>query len=600
MQPSEAIIHKILLDTKGNAPFPTIADRPPWDARKEHPTAVLARQEAEAALGQPVPALPATLYLDTQRTGRRGPFQKLYFGRRATLTYLTLTECLENQGRFLDAIVDYIWAICEESTWVVPAHANGLPDTEFGWVDLFAAGTAEWLSEVDYLLGDKLPAVVRKRIRHEVQRRVVEPYLTHTEWGWLGGTGHANNWNAVCNLGVVSAALLLETDLMLQARVMAKALASLPAYLASFDADGCTSEGPGYWSYGFGCYAMLAHFVESRTEGKLRLLDGERFQKICRFPVQLELSPGKFAAFSDALEKTIVPAGICCWLAERCGVPELGALGRRHLRLPEHNLHHLSQYTLRNLLWGDPAPATQEGLQATTWYGGFQWLISRVDPCDAAGLVLAAKAGHNDEDHNQNDLGQFIVHSGCESLILDLGRPDYTRQFFGPDRYTFLEARSGGHCVPLVNGFEQLPGREYAARLVRTEFSAYGDTMELELAGAYPAEAGIASIFRKVALVRTTPSGEVLVRDHFRFAGGKGLYESRLHTFGEIDLIRPGYVRITGRQATAGLYYDPGSVQFEAETVKPEANSLWGPLMYRLRFLVKAREGTVALRIQPE
>jgi len=116
-------------------------------------------------MAEPVPALPATLFLDYARTGNRGRFESAMFARRDRLHALVLAECVENKGRFLDAIADTAWAIAEESSWTVPAHQGaqrapgGLPDTTEPVVDLFSAQTAHSLAWTCYLLGNGLDAV---------------------------------------------------------------------------------------------------------------------------------------------------------------------------------------------------------------------------------------------------------------------------------------------------------------------------------------------------------------------------------------------------------------------------------------------------------
>lgn len=606
---SEAVLYKMLLDTPWTPPFPSVVDRSAWSLREDHPVAAVAREVAESALTEPVPALPATLYRDFNRNGKRMPFEVPYFARRSRLGCLAIAECLEDSGRYLDAIIDLIWAMCEETTWVPNAHArlqgDTLPDVENPVIDLFSASTGMLLAETDHLLGDKLPPAVRKRIRVEARRRLTDPFLRRSDWGWLGPEGHANNWNAVCNNGVVATTLYLVDDPMVQARVIAKALASLPAYLKSFDADGCTSEGATYWGFGFGNYVMLAQLVESRTGGQVRLLDGEWFQKIAQFPVRMEMSDGKFVHFSDCNEDLVVAAGIHCWLGRRCSVPELEAQGRRHL--PRLRAEHLRgdfflrglfrpEFILRALLWADGSPANVVGQPATAFYQGYQWLVSRFNPADDKGLVLAAKGGHNAEDHNHNDVGQVIVHLNGESLIRDLGRQVHTKEFFGTGRYKMLECRSGGHCVPVVNGVEQAPGEQFAATLIGTEFTSDGDVMELELAAAYPAEAGATSIRRRVSLRRTTPKGEVLITDTFALLRA-GTFESRLHTFGRVEQVTHGHFRIIGQKATVGIYHNGA---FATEAVLPEANSLWTGVLHRLKFTLNAAQGQLSLRIVPE
>ncbi|MEZ4675074.1 MAG: hypothetical protein R2932_12605 [Caldilineaceae bacterium] len=157
-------------------PFPTIVERAPWaalPARLRQQTV----EVGEAALDAAWPALPATLFLQFARNGNRRNYEIAHFERRGRLNELVMAECVENQGRFLDEIVNGIWAICEESFWGVPAHigaqeaGRGLPDPR-GFVDLFAAETGALLAWTDYLLDERLDDVapmVRWRIADEIQ-----------------------------------------------------------------------------------------------------------------------------------------------------------------------------------------------------------------------------------------------------------------------------------------------------------------------------------------------------------------------------------------------------------------------------------------------
>ena len=77
--------------------------------------------------------------------------------------------------------------------------------------------------------------------------------------------------------------------------------------------------------------------------------------------------------------------------------------------------------------------------------------------------MLATKGGHNGEMHNQNDVGNVIVHVDGESVISDIGRGRYTKAYFGPERYEHIANSSRGHSVPVPNGQEQLPGGEHGA-----------------------------------------------------------------------------------------------------------------------------------------
>ncbi len=52
------------------------------------------------------------------------------------MTNLALAECLEGQGRFLDPLLNMVWAILEESSWSLPAHQIVSTDMTRHHIDL--------------------------------------------------------------------------------------------------------------------------------------------------------------------------------------------------------------------------------------------------------------------------------------------------------------------------------------------------------------------------------------------------------------------------------------------------------------------------------
>ena len=74
------------------------------------------------------------------------------------------------------------------------------------------------------------------------------------------------------------------------------------------------------------------------------------------------------------------------------------------------------------------------------------WMVARQAPEDPGALVLATKGGHNGELHNQNDVGNVIVHVETESVISDIGRGRYTKAYFGPERYEHIAKLQGTLC----------------------------------------------------------------------------------------------------------------------------------------------------------
>ena len=112
------------------------------------------------------------------------------------------------------------------------------------------------------------------------------------------------------------------------------------------------------------------------------------------------------------------------------------------------------------------------------------------------GLFCAMKGGHNAENHNHNDVGAFLLYADGEPAVVDVGNMVYTAKTFGPERYTLFNTRSKNHNLPLIGQSEQAAGRAHCARDVR--FLEGG--MELDIAAAYPKEAGVLRLRRRCAL----------------------------------------------------------------------------------------------------
>ena len=236
-------LRQILLQRDKWHPYPTLAERDFWNSLPEE-TRRANIELAEKTLGQDWPALPAALYLEFARIGNRRNYEDPYFERRDRLENLVIAECIEGKGRFLDEIVNGLWTIMEETSWVIPAHIGaqkagvGLPDPDEPVVDLFSAETVSLLAWTDYLIGselDKVSPLVRKRLKEEATKRVLVPCLERDDFWWMGFTGeHINNWNPWCNSNWLTAVLLLEDNEEKRLGAVAKIFRSLDQFTGSY------------------------------------------------------------------------------------------------------------------------------------------------------------------------------------------------------------------------------------------------------------------------------------------------------------------------------------------------------------------------------
>ena len=523
---------------------------------------LLAQARADATA--PVPGLPMELYLEFMRTGRREGYEDAQRARRQMLYRLTLAEWLEPTGAFIAPIENLAFARLEETNWAWPAHAR-LPDfPDRPTLDLAAAMTALDLAELDYLLGERLSAPLRARLRSEVNRRAIGPFAERNDHWWLHSTPakQVNNWTAVCVAGVVGAACYLEPDLDRLAEIITRGLHSLADYLETFDGQGGSSEGPDYWSYGFGNFVVLAQILAARTGGQIDLLDDALVREIAQFPLRTILTQGLWASFSDSDSKPQFHPGLLSYLADQLNLPALTELGTQN----NFTVEGFNQFAwpLRQFAWPLPELTTTFAGAPHDWFAEMGWMVSRLDPVDPASLRLAIKAGHNDEMHNQNDVGSLIVVSKGRVVLTDPGRGRYSKAYFGPERYANFMTSSRGHSVPLVNGLEQAEGAAHGATVLAQSHDEAADTLRFEMAAAYPAAAGLSRLERSVEFDRAAPGGRIALNDSFSFVQGEGVFQSVLVTPLAVD-VGADVVRIGDENGGVAVGFDPAAVTVTTE-----------------------------------
>ncbi|MHB1293816.1 MAG: heparinase II/III family protein [Anaerolineae bacterium] len=571
-------LEAILQQQPPMAPIAPASDRAAW-ARVRNaigPERVAAWiAQAEQATATPIPSVRATLYLRFKRDGDRQAYEEQAGVALGLIAPLAIAECLEYRGRFLDPLLDAVWALCELSTWAAPAHLVELADVAHPMIDLYSAEIGLVLAELLVLLGPELDPAVGRRIRYEVEQRLIAPFLARHDHPWMFHTAErpSNNWTAVCNGCVVSAALHLVEDPARLAEIVARGARSLDDYLATFDRDGGTVEGPGYWAYGFSHFTLLAQLLEQRTAARVSFWDQEpRLRRIAEFPMRVQLSPGAYANFSDCNTEIECPGALLVYLARRLDLPSLLGLEAEQPQPGYSVWNHTLPWALRNLFWyldGGLAstPATPS---RHDWFDEMQWMIARLNPADPQSLVLAAKGGNNGESHNQNDVGSVIVHAYGESLVADPGPGYYCRDYFNERRYGFLAAQSLGHSLPVPNGQQQRTGAEAAAHLLEHTAGEREDRLVLDLKDAYPPEARLTSLRRTAILRRDVPGGRVELVDEATFLGEPGTLESVLITFAEVEL-GEGAVRLRGQHGALRVGYDAQRVTPRVELVRDAA-----------------------------
>ncbi len=467
-----------------------LSDRPAWGrlASLEEYKDVIRR--AETFLTSALPEESDDLFLDFSRTGNRTRWESVASRRRGRLSWLVLAECLENKGRFLPVVRQLVESLCAERVWVMPSHDVSLKNFrgEVIDIDLASSALAGNLAQADWLLGDALGEDVRRQLRDNVRRRVLDPYeamvsgARKPNW-WMRGT---SNWNAVCLAGVTGAGLAQVESREGRARYVVAAEKYSRNFLAGFTEDGYCSEGLGYWNYGFGHFVLLAETVRQATKGGVDLFALPEVKAPAAFGLGIEIINGVYPAFADCSTNARPSPGIMYFVNRRY------AMGLKDCDDPDirrcfHSLFEAMIFSFPNAASLSPTvESVSKGPGLRTWFDKAGVLIGRPAEGSSCRMGVALKGGHNAEHHNHNDVGSYVVVVGERPVLLDPGAETYTRRTFSKQRYEGKLLNSFGHPVPVVAGQLQRPGRDAEAKVLRADFTDKADTLQLDLRSAYP------------------------------------------------------------------------------------------------------------------
>ena len=503
-------------------PAPPVSDRGYWTAIPEHLNSRLIAG-GEAALGSAWPTLTASAYRAFTRTGSRVDYESDYFARRRRLNALALAEAVEDQGRFVDSLIDGIYAVSEESGWQLPAHnaherdaaCDPLPDPARPVIDLFAAETGAELAVIASLVGETLDAVspmIVQRIDREIETRITRPYLDRHFW-WMGnGDEPTNNWTAWCTQNVLISTFARPTTQAVRHAVIAKAAQSLDAFLKDYGDDGACDEGVHYYRHAALClFGALTVMDAVAPKVFSRFWREPKIRNMAEFIVNAHVAGPHYINFADA-SAVLEPCGAREFLfGKAVNSPSLCALAANDAaRNPAPELPDEINLFYRLLALTAAAEMAAYGERPIEkhdiYYASAGLFIAR-----DGRFVVAAHAGDNGDGHNHNDVGSLTVYKDGRPLLIDVGVETYTSKTFSPERYAIWTMQSAFHNLPSFEGVQQDTGEAFAAKDVDVAFGKKGSSISMDIAGAYPEWARVARYRRSVRLVK----GEAIeIADH--------------------------------------------------------------------------------------
>ena len=572
-----------------------------WDKTPPVPermTAII--QKAEEDLDTEIPAIPLSTYRSFFSTGSRQPYVSLQNVRRDMVLILTLAEAYERQGRFISKLCDAIWAILEETTWLMHAHRGHNPgaptaevppvynETDLHGIDLVSQATGAVLAAAllfHRAAFDELSPIIAERIEYELEKRIIKPFISyHATWSGAYGD-KCNNWVTACVEGVLFTTAIVEKRQRVREAVVSRALSYLDNYTTWMPNDGGCDEGPGYWNGAAAAYFIDLEMIYDMTNGAIDVFDHELIKNMGEFIYKFNIHEEKYVNFADCSPNVRPNPYLVMRYGDRCGSEGMVAYGKMlAVASPEITLNYRSPYrALRDVISPYVTEAEKTKAALYVWLPDLKVMVARDSEDTGEGMFVAMKGGHNKQSHNHNDVGSYIIYKNGMPSVIDPGNLVYTKDVFSSNRYKLWAMQSHYHNLPAFDGVGQHNGSVFTS--TREEYDETTHTLSLGLEMAYERYAGVESYTR----CASHEKGLVTVTEDIRLDTEREI-DFRLMTHKAPEVLSENKILLAGGTV---LEYD-GRLAFSAEEFVPEGmdvTKMWGvETLFRLHFTVRAKE----------
>ena len=473
---------------------------------------------ADRVMNKDYPHLLATDYMMFKRDGNRSIFEEKFFQRRNDLLALAFAEYVDDKGKYLDKIIDLLWMILEETTWVLPAHNPDkigvntcLPYAyagEVDYIDLFSATTAVTLSWVYYFCKDKfdkVTTILNERILFEINRRIIKPFLDPVacakKMWWTGVKGNlTNNWAPWIVSNILNICALTVKDTPTREAIVRLSLPMLDSFTAAYKDDGGCEEGPGYWGAAGAALFNACEVLYDLTNGYINIYDDPLLKNMGEYVVKVIIHGNRALNFADCPARVNPSAILLYQWGVLCNSEMMKTYGQNRLNgnLPILGTDSGMPYRAFKFFSEERLPKCDFVAPTKVWLDGLVVASTRESSKTDEGLYLAIKGGHNNESHNHNDIGNVVVFADGKPIFIDAGSGRYTRRTFSGGRYDIWAMRSDYHNVPTINGIVQSPG--IGAYSCDHLYEDETGMLTMNLKNAYPAEADINAYTRSAVL----------------------------------------------------------------------------------------------------
>jgi hypothetical protein len=361
------------------------------------------------------------------------------------INMLGMTYRIEKERSTLERINEELMAVCKFSDWN-PSH----------YLDVAEMSMAVALA-LDWTSGDLPETTIDMAETALIEKGIMPSWPANGKApGWANGT---NNWNQVCNGGMIAAAIsIADKNPELAAKTIHRALEGLPHALVEYGPDGVYPEGSTYWGYGTDFTVATIAMLESAFSTDFGMGDYPGFMESAVFRA-LSIAPsGMYYNFADCGDRR-KPNGdiILAWFAARTG--NVTFFEEERFLRPLDEMGRLYRLAGAGLVWLAQFKESHEEPLPTAWKGdgANPVVIFTGGSDDKNQYYFGGKGGRGMVNHGNMDGGSFIFELHGVRWVIDLGnQPYHTLEKTGfklwgrcqdCERWTLLTKNNFGHST---------------------------------------------------------------------------------------------------------------------------------------------------------
>lgn len=265
-------------------------------------------------------------------------------------------------------------------------------------------------------------------------------------------SGSTNNWNGVCNGGLMAAALAIcnvERYSSNVATYLTSAIKAIEKGMWVYAPEGGYEEGPGYWSYGTTYVQVFISCLDSACGTNYGVYNMPGFANSVYFTTYLGTKNTTWG-FHDGGSGS-ADTSIAAWFARKANDPNVNAIRRQAI---ENGWKSVSMY---DIMYFSPHIMTSNITLTLDAYYSLDTIMTFRSSWDADTCLFAGlHGGDNQASHGDIDIGNFVINANGYFMICDLGSDSYNMPgYFGNYRWSYYRKRAEGQ-----NTLVMLPSSE--------------------------------------------------------------------------------------------------------------------------------------------